>query len=70
MPIAREAVASFPEDSTEQNYAYALYNLGTALNRSGNPDEAIPYLEKRLSISSFKRGVVEKELKAAQEAAG
>ena len=70
VPIARQAVASFPEDSTEQNYAYALYNLGTALNRSGSPDEAIPYLEKRLSISSFKRGVVEQELKAAQEAAG
>jgi hypothetical protein len=48
VPILQEAVATWPEDSQDINYAYALYNLGTSLNRSGNPEEAIPYLEKRL----------------------
>ncbi|MBA2794041.1 MAG: tetratricopeptide repeat protein, partial [Thermoleophilaceae bacterium] len=70
VPIARQAVASFPDTSTEMNYAFALYNLGTALNRSGNPDEAIQYLEKRLEISTFKTDVVQAELDKARAAAG
>jgi serine/threonine-protein kinase len=48
------------------DYAYALYNLGNALRLSGRPTAAIPYLEERLSISNFKRGVVENELEAAR----
>jgi serine/threonine-protein kinase len=51
-------------------YAYALYNLGNALRLSGRPAEAIPYLEERLQISSYKRGIVKKELKTAREQAG
>jgi len=47
-------------------YAYALYNLGNALRLSGRPADAIPYLQERLAISNFKRGIVRKELKAAQ----
>jgi serine/threonine-protein kinase len=70
VPIERKAVASFPSNSTSTNYAYALFNLGTALNRSGHPQEAIPYLQKRLSFSNDRRDVVEKELKAAQNSAG
>jgi eukaryotic-like serine/threonine-protein kinase len=70
VPIARRAVASFPSDDTSANHAYALFNLGTALNRSGNPDEAIPYLEKRLSFSNDRREVVEAELADAREKAG
>jgi len=70
VPIARQAVASFPDTSTEMNYAFALYNLGTALNRSGNPDEAIQYLEKRLEISTFKTDVVQAELDKARAAPG
>ena len=70
VPIAREAVASFPEDSQTTNYAYALFNLGTALNRSGSPDEAIPYLEKRLSFSDDRREVVQAELDDARANAG
>ncbi len=69
VPLLRKAVASWPEDSTDLNYAYALYNLGAALNRSGNPAEAIPYLEKRLNWPN-QRGVVKKELKDAQRNAG
>ena len=42
-------MASWPDDSRELTYAYALFNLGQALNRSGRPAEAIPYLEKRLT---------------------
>jgi eukaryotic-like serine/threonine-protein kinase len=49
VPVLQRAVASFPEDSQDINYAYALYNLGRSLNRAGRPDEAIPYLEKRLT---------------------
>jgi eukaryotic-like serine/threonine-protein kinase len=69
VPVLRKAVASWPEDSTDLNYAYALYNLGAALNRSGNAAEAIPYLEKRLNWPN-QRGVVKKELKDAQRNAG
>jgi eukaryotic-like serine/threonine-protein kinase len=69
VPLLRRAVAAWPEDSTDLNYAYALYNLGASLNRSGNPAEAIPYLEKRLNWPN-QRGVVKKELKDAQRNAG
>jgi serine/threonine-protein kinase len=51
-------------------YAYALYNLGNALRLSGRPAEAIPFLEERLQISNYKRGVVKKELKTARQQAG
>ena len=70
VPIARRAVASFPENDTSTNYAFALFNLGTALNRSGNPDEAIPLFEKRLSFSDNQRDVVEAELADARRKAG
>jgi eukaryotic-like serine/threonine-protein kinase len=46
-------------------YNYALYNLGVALNRSGNPEAAIPYLEERLKHPN-QRGVVQQELADAQ----
>jgi eukaryotic-like serine/threonine-protein kinase len=51
-------------------YAYALYNLGNALRLSGHPAEAIAYLQERLQISNYKRGIVKKELKTAQQQAG
>jgi serine/threonine protein kinase len=69
LPILRQAVASWPDDSTDLNYAYALYNLGASLNRSGHAAEAIPYLEKRLNWSN-QHGVVKKELKLAHKNAG
>jgi serine/threonine protein kinase len=69
VPFERKAVASFPDGDTSPNYAYALFNLGTALNRSGHPQEAIPYLQKRLSFSNDRREVVQKELKSAQTSA-
>jgi serine/threonine protein kinase len=48
------------------DYAYALYNLGNALRLAGRAAAAIPYLEERLKITSFKRGVVKKELRTAR----
>jgi eukaryotic-like serine/threonine-protein kinase len=51
-------------------YAYALYNLGNALRLSGRPAEAIPFLEERLQVSNYKRGVVKKELATARKQAG
>jgi eukaryotic-like serine/threonine-protein kinase len=69
VPILRRAVASWPESSRDINYAYALFNLGQALNRSGNPAEAIPYLEKRLTWND-QRDVVQAELDLARRNAG
>ena len=43
---------------------------GWALRLAGRPADAIPYLQERLSISDYKRGIVEKELATAQAAAG
>jgi len=58
------------KQTANRNYAFALYNLGTALHRSGRSAEAIPYLEERLRISDDRRPIVEQELAAAQAAAG
>ena len=69
VPILQQAVASWPEDSQDINYAYALFNLGKSLNRSGSPDEAIPYLEKRLNWSD-QRETVQAELDLARRNAG
>jgi len=69
VPLLRQAVASWPEDSTDIEYAYALFNLGKSLNQSGSPAEAIPFLEKRLNWPN-QRGVVKKELELARQNAG
>jgi tetratricopeptide (TPR) repeat protein len=66
-PLQRSVGAFRAQQRTgEIDYAYALYNLGNALRLTGHPADAIPYLEERLRISNYKRGVVKKELKAAQ----
>lgn len=69
VPVLEEAVASFPAGSEELSYAYALFNLGDALRRSGRPAEAIPVLELRLQIPN-QTDVVERELTAAEQEAG
>jgi eukaryotic-like serine/threonine-protein kinase len=70
-PLQR-SVAAFRAQGRkgEIGYAYALYNLGNALRLSGRPAEAIPFLQERLQVSNYKRGVVEKELRTAQQQAG
>jgi tetratricopeptide (TPR) repeat protein len=47
---------------------YALYEVGAALNALGRPDEAIPYLERRLDTYG-NNGDVRSELNKAKQAA-
>jgi tetratricopeptide (TPR) repeat protein len=69
IPVLQRAVDSFPPGTSDLNYAYALFNLGRSLRLAGRPDEAIPILEQRLQIPN-QRGVVERELELARQAAG
>ena len=62
-------MAAYPEDTQDIGYAYALFNLGKSLNRSGRADEAIPYLEQRLSWAD-QRATVQEELDLARRNAG
>jgi serine/threonine-protein kinase len=49
----RAAVAQYKADGDDGlNYAFALYNLAVALNRSGNPAEAVPLLRERLKFNN------------------
>ena len=70
LPKLQQAVSLFPSDSTDVNYAYALYNYAHALRLSGQPEAAIPLLEKRLSFSDEQRETVEAELAQARAEAG
>jgi len=67
--ILQQAVAAWPQGSTDINLAYALYNLGKSLNRAGRPAEAIPYLERRLGWDD-QRATVQAELDLARRSAG
>jgi serine/threonine protein kinase len=71
LPLLARAVDKFRAagDTRSLDYAFSLYNYGWALRLAGRPAEAIPLLEERLQISEYKRGIVRKELKTAQEAA-
>jgi serine/threonine protein kinase len=69
-PLQRSVSAFRTQGRTSEiDYAYALFNLGNALRLSGQPAAAIPYLQERLRISNYKRGVVKKELQTAQKQA-
>jgi eukaryotic-like serine/threonine-protein kinase len=69
-PLQRSVDAFRAQQRTSEiDYAYALYNLGNALRLSGQPAAAIPYLQERLRISNYKRGIVKKELQTAQSQA-
>ena len=70
-PLQRSVEAFRAQDRKgDIGYAYALYNLGNALRLSGRPADAIPFLEERLQVSNYKRGVVKKELETARKQAG
>jgi eukaryotic-like serine/threonine-protein kinase len=71
VPLLQRSVGAFRAQGRrgEMAYAFALFNLGQALSRSGRPAEAVPYLEERLKVSDFKRDVVKAELKVARAAA-
>jgi len=72
VPSLQRSVDAFRKQGRtgQIDYAYALYNLGNALRLSGHPSDAIPYLEERLRISDYKRGVVKQELKTAKRMVG
>jgi serine/threonine protein kinase len=53
----------------ELGYYFALFNLGVALNRSGDPEAAITILRERLRNPN-QRGTVERELSAAAQKLG
>jgi serine/threonine-protein kinase len=65
VPVLERAVESFPEGTTDLDYAYALYNLGNALRLSGQPEDAIPILKQRLEIPD-QVSTVQRELAAAR----
>jgi serine/threonine protein kinase len=69
VPVLEEAVAAFPSGTEDLAYAYALFNLGSALRLSGRPDEAVAVLERRLEIPN-QTEAVEEELAAARAEAG
>ena len=69
VPLLEEAVANYPDDSQDIGYAYALFNLGKSLNRSGRHEEAIPVLERRLRFAD-QRATVQAELDDARANAG
>jgi serine/threonine-protein kinase len=54
----RAAVQGYKDaGETGLPYAFALYNLAVALNRSGNPGEAIPLLRERLQFDNQRKTV-------------
>jgi tetratricopeptide (TPR) repeat protein len=61
------SVARCAEPATEAclTFAYALYDLGSALRLEGNPRSAIPILNKRLQIDN-QRAAVEEQLDLAR----
>jgi serine/threonine protein kinase len=71
LPLLARAVEKFRAagDTRSLDYAFSLYNYGWALRLAGRPTEAIPLLKERLQISNYKRGIVRKELKTAEQAA-
>jgi hypothetical protein len=75
VPVLRRAVAATgetlggclePVSSTCLTYAYALYDLGRAVRLSGEPQAAVPILERRLQIDN-QRGAVGAELQLARQ---
>ena len=69
VPVLQEAVNSFPPDTDNLTYAYALFNLGKSLRLAGRPDEAIPILKQRLKIKN-QTDEVKAELDQAKRDAG
>jgi serine/threonine-protein kinase len=72
VPPLQQSVLGFRQQGRtgEIDYAFALYNLATALRATGHPADAIPLLEERLQRSTYKRDVVQRELAAARQQAG
>jgi tetratricopeptide (TPR) repeat protein len=67
IPLLRASVDGYRDAgrTKEIGYAYALFNLAKALNRSGDPASAIDLLRERLRYAN-QRGTVQQELRNAQ----
>jgi tetratricopeptide (TPR) repeat protein len=63
--VLRRAVQSFPTDTRDMSYIFAVYNLGHSLRRTGRPQEAIPLLQQCIRFDKSNQKFQE-ELKAAQ----
>ena len=50
-------------------YAYALYDLGRAVRLNGEPQAAVPILERRLQIDN-QRWIVDAELHLGRQGIG
>jgi serine/threonine-protein kinase len=72
VPLLRRSVQAFRDRgrTREINYAFALFNLASALRATGHPGEAIPLLEERLRVSDYKVPEVQRELALARQQAG
>jgi len=68
IPVLERSLQSFPKDTKDVYYGYALYNLALAWRKAGRPDLAIPILEKRMKIED-QRNIVARELFAARQEA-
>ena len=64
-PLRQSVAAYKAANQKEIPYAYAIFNLAVALNRSGNPAEAIPLLRERLQYKD-QTATVEAELRDAE----
>jgi len=71
VPLLQASVKGYRDAgrTKELKYAYALYNLGVALNRSGNPAAAVEVLRERLKYPD-QPGTVRRELRDAQSKLG
>lgn len=69
LPVLEQAVASFPPNSQDLEYGYALFNYAQALRLAGQSEAAIPVLEKRLTIPD-QTETVEAALAEARAEAG
>jgi tRNA A-37 threonylcarbamoyl transferase component Bud32 len=65
VPLLQRAVEGFRADgdTASLSYAYTLYNLASALARTGDESAAVPLLQERLRVSDDQRGVVLRELR-------
>jgi Flp pilus assembly protein TadD len=65
--VLRRAVRSFPENSQDPSYIFAMYNLGHSLRRTGKVNEAIPLLMQCVQMDS-RNPMFHDELQAARRA--
>jgi serine/threonine-protein kinase len=66
--VSQRALAACGENGPLDPCGYAAFEVGVSLNRLGRPDEAIPFLEQRVSYGDNSKEAT-KELKDARKAA-